>query len=205
MAKKWAYKTPGIPDDSFKQSEGVPGPTKEEIRVVTISKARLREGDIVIDIGCGTGGLTVEAALQVSPKGKVYAIDEDETAIKLTMSNAEKFGVEKNVMVVRGRAPDALQNLPRADAIIIGGSSSLREVLRTSKDKLKPNGRVVVNAILLETATTAIGELKRLGFTDIDVTQLFVAKGKQVTSGTMMMARNPITIISATKPSEEEN
>jgi cobalt-precorrin-6B (C15)-methyltransferase len=205
MAKKWAYKTPGIPDDSFKQSEGVPGPTKEEIRVVTISKARLREGDIVIDIGCGTGGLTVEAALQVSPKGKVYAIDEDETAIKLTMSNTEKFGVEKNVMVVRGRAPDALQNLPRADAIIIGGSSSLREVLRASKDKLKPNGRVVVNAILLETATTAIGELKRLGFADIDVTQLFVAKGKQVTSGTMMMARNPITIISATNPSEEEN
>ncbi len=63
MAKTWAYKTAGIPDELFNQNDKVPGPTKEEIRVVTISKARLSEGDIVIDVGCGTGGLTVEAAL----------------------------------------------------------------------------------------------------------------------------------------------
>ena len=66
------------------QNDNVPGPTKEEIRVITISKARLCEGSIVVDVGCGTGGLTVEAALQVAPKGKVYAIDEDQEAIDLT-------------------------------------------------------------------------------------------------------------------------
>ena len=88
------YKTPGIPDEQFNQNENVPGPTKEEIRVITISKARLSEGSIVIDVGCGTGGLTVEAALQVAPKGKVYAIDEDQAAIDLTKSNVEKFGVQ---------------------------------------------------------------------------------------------------------------
>lgn len=200
MAKKWTYKTPGIPDDLFNQSDGVPGPTKEEIRVVTISKARLREDSVVIDVGCGTGGLTVEAALQVAPKGKVYAIDEDEAAIELTKSNVEKFGVQGNVVVVRGKAPEALQNLPKADAILVGGSVSLREVLRTSLGLLKENGRVVINAILLETATTAIDELKKLNFKDIDVALVSVAKGKQINSGTMMMARNPITIVSATKP-----
>jgi len=200
MAKIWAYKTPGVPDELFNQSDAVPGPTKEEIRVVTISKARLNEGAVVIDVGCGTGGLTVEAALQVAPKGKVYAIDEDQAAIDLTKSNVEKFGVQNNVVISQGSAPEALASLPLADAILVGGSGFLREVLLVSKAKLKTGGRVVVNAILLETASTAVDELKNLGFKDVDVCQISVAKGKQINSGTMMMARNPITIVSATKP-----
>jgi cobalt-precorrin-6B (C15)-methyltransferase len=199
MDKTWAYKTAGIPDELFNQNDKVPGPTKEEVRTLTISKARLCEGSIVIDVGCGTGGLTVEAALQVAPKGKVYAIDEDQAAIELTKRNVEKFEVQDNVMVVRGKAPEALLSLPRADAVLIGGSVSLREVLRASKDKLKANGRIVVNAILLETACSAVDELKKLNFKDIDVAQVSVAKGKQINSGTMMMARNPITIVSASK------
>ena len=200
MAKAWAYKTSGIPDEMFNQTDEVPGPTKEEIRVVTISKARLSEGSIVIDVGCGTGGLTVEAALQVAPKGKVYAIDEDQAAINLTKSNVEKFGVQGNVVISLGNAPEALASLPLADAILIGGSGFLREVLLVAKAKLKLKGRVVINAILLETAYTAVDELKKLGFKDIDVVHISVAKGKQINSGTMMMARNPITIVSASKP-----
>jgi cobalt-precorrin-6B (C15)-methyltransferase len=201
MVKNWAYKTPGIPDGSFNQSDDVPGPTKEEIRAVTISKARLTEGAVVIDVGCGTGGLTVEAALQVGLKGKVYAIDEDEAAIRLTTANVEKFGAQGNVSVTGGRAPQVLLALPKADAIMVGGGGlSLRAILQIANSKLKPNGRIVVNAILLETATTAIEELKVLGFKDLDIAQISVAKGKQINSGTMMMARNPITIISATKP-----
>ena len=117
MAKIWGYKTAGIPDELFNQNDAVPGPTKEEIRVITISKARLCEGSIVVDVGCGTGGLTVEAALQVAPRGKVYAIDEDQAAIELTKSNVEKFGVQANVSITRGKAPEALLSLPTADAI----------------------------------------------------------------------------------------
>jgi cobalt-precorrin-6B (C15)-methyltransferase len=200
MAKNWGYKTPGIPDDMFNQQEQVPGPTKEEIRVVTISKARLCEGSTVIDVGCGTGGLTVEAALQVAPSGKVYAIDEDKVAVELTKKNAEKFGVQNNVIIVEGKAPDALQNFPVADAILIGGSAALKDVLLTAKGLLKTNGRIVVNAILLETAVTAVETLKALSFKEVDVALVWVAKGKQINSGTMMMARNPITIVSATKP-----
>ncbi|MBM4400633.1 MAG: precorrin-6Y C5,15-methyltransferase (decarboxylating) subunit CbiT [Crenarchaeota archaeon] len=195
----WSYKTPGIPDELFLQSDKVPGPTKEEVRVLTISKARLREGFHVIDVGCGTGSLTIEAALQVAPKGKVFAIDEDEKAVELTKTNVARFAVQGTVQVIRGKAPEALSNLPKVDAVFIGGSQSLREVIRTSHQKLKKNGRIVVNAILLETGYTALDEIRKLGFKEVDVIMVFVAKGKEVSAGTMMLARNPITIISATK------
>ena len=195
----WTCKTPGIPDELFVQSDDVPGPTKEEIRVLTISKARLSAGSIVVDVGCGTGGLTVEAALQVTPKGKVFAIDNDENAIKLTKTNIAKFAVQNTVQLIEGKAPDALLNLPKVDAVFIGGSQSLREVIRASYQKLKKNGRIVVNAILLETGYAALDEIRKLNFKEVEVIMVFVAKGKEINSGTMMMARNPITIISATK------
>ena len=195
----WSYKTLGIPDELFSQSDKVPGPTKEEVRVLTISKARLREGFYVVDIGCGTGGLTVEAALQVAYNGKVFAIDKNEAAVSLTRGNVEKFGVQNVVQIIHGKAPEVMSNLPKVDAVIIGGSASLREVIRSSYEKLKENGRIVINAILLETAYTALDEIKKLHFKDVDVTTVFVAKGREVDSRTMMVARNPITIISATK------
>jgi cobalt-precorrin-6B (C15)-methyltransferase len=199
MIEMWTCRTPGIPDEMFEQSEEVPGPTKEEIRVLTISKARLREGSVVVDVGCGTGGLTVEAALQVTPKGKVFAIDEDEKAVELTKTNVARFAVQGTVQVIRGKAPDALTNLPEVDAVLLGGSQSLREVIKASHQKLTKNGRIVINAILLETGYTALDEIKKLNFKEVDVIMVFVAKGKEVSSGTMMLARNPITIISATK------
>ncbi|MCW3998834.1 MAG: precorrin-6Y C5,15-methyltransferase (decarboxylating) subunit CbiT [Candidatus Bathyarchaeota archaeon] len=200
MTKEWIYKTPGIPDEAFNQNEKVPGPTKEEIRVITISKARLSEGAVVVDVGCGTGGLTVEAALQVGSKGRVYALDEDPNAVELTKSNVHKFAVENQVSVTLGKAPGALLSLPRADAFLVGGGGvSLRPILQFANAKLNPNGRIVVNAILLETATVAVDELKALRFVDIDVAAISVAKGKQINSGTMMLARNPVTIVSATK------
>lgn len=195
----WSYKTPGIPDKLFLQSDKVPGPTKEEVRVLTISKARLREGFYVVDVGCGTGGLTVEAALQVASNGKVFAIDEDEAAVSLTRENVEKFGVQNVVQVIHGKAPEVMSNLPKVDSVIIGGSVSLREAIRSSYEKLKENGRIAINAILLETAYTALDEIKKLNFKNVDVTLVFVAKGREVASRTMMVARNPITIISATK------
>jgi cobalt-precorrin-6B (C15)-methyltransferase len=199
MSEMWTCRTPGIPDEMFAQSDDVPGPTKEEIRVITISKARLTEGSVVVDVGCGTGGLTVEAALQVAPKGKVFAIDNDEKAIELTKTNVARFAVQNTVQIIKGKAPEALTNLPQVDAVLIGGSQSLRDVIRASHQKLKKNGRIAVNAILLETGYTALDEIKKLNFKEIDVIMVFVAKGKKIRSGTMMMARNPITIISATK------
>ena len=195
----WTYKTPGIPDDLFLQSDNVPGPTKEEIRALTISKARLKEGFYVIDVGCGTGGLTIEAALQVGYKGRVFAIDEDDEAVKLTVSNVEKFDAQDIVKVLKGKAPEALADLPAVDVVIIGGTKGLGEIIPVAYAKLKKHGRIVVNAILLETGFKALDAIRKAGFTEIDVTQINVAKGKNIDGGTMMLARNPITVISATK------
>lgn len=195
----WSYKTPGIPDEFFMLSEKVPGPTKEEIRALTISKARLREGFYVVDVGCGVGGLTIEAALQVGSAGKVFAIDESEEAVNVTKANVEKFGVKERVQILKGKAHEAMLNLPTVDAVLIGGSKSLKDVLRVAHEKIRKNGRIVVNAIMLNTCYEALKEMESLNLEEIDVATVFVAKGKRVESGVMMIARNPITIISATK------
>lgn len=195
----WIYKTPGIPDGLFITSDKVPGPTKEEIRVITISKARLREGDYLVDVGCGVGSITVEAALQVGRTGKVFAIDEDEEAIRITGRNVAKFGVQDVIQLINGKAPEVMQPLPPVDAVIVGGSRSIADVLKISYGKLKAGGRLVVNAVTLETAYEAVKIMKELGLVDLDVVNVSVAKGRFTDAGVMMLARNPITIISAAK------
>ena len=86
----WKYKTPGIPDELFERTEEVPI-TKEEVRVIQLSKARLSSGDIVFDIGCGSGSMTVEAGLQIGQQGKIYALNFYPKAISLTKKNLKKF------------------------------------------------------------------------------------------------------------------
>src|SRR3972149_5275580 len=81
----WKHSTPGIPDELFERIEEVPI-TKEEVRVIQISKARLSPGQIVYDIGCGSGSVSIEAALQVKPTGKVSSID----VTQITVSKSRK-------------------------------------------------------------------------------------------------------------------
>ena len=198
------YRTPGIPDELFARSENIPM-TKEEIRALTISKARLKASDVVIDVGCGTGSITVEAARQVSPGGVVYAIDRDRKAITLTEKNLSKFNISDSVQLVNREATQALGKLPAVDAILIGsGGTNLAKIIQLSFKKLKPTGRIVINAILLETASTALNELSRLHFKDVEVIQVTIAKSRKIRQGTMMIARNPIMIISGVKPGRRE-
>ena len=88
----WKHKTPGIPDENFERDENVPI-TKEEVRAIQISKARLSSGQTVFDIGCGSGSISVEASLQIESSGKVYAVDVDPKAIELTKKNLSKFSL----------------------------------------------------------------------------------------------------------------
>jgi cobalt-precorrin-6B (C15)-methyltransferase len=194
----WNYKTPGIPDEFFERIEKVPI-TKEEVRTIQLSKARLTPGQTVFDIGCGSGSITIEAAIQVENTGKVIAIDYDSKAIELTKKNIEKFGVS-NVSVIFGNAKEKILELGIADVIFIGGTGGdTKEIVELCQDKLKSGGRIVIGIILIETLYSVLEILEKLQFNSVDITQVTISKSKKTTKGTMMLARNPVTIISATK------
>lgn len=194
----WKNKTPGIPDAQFERTEDVPI-TKEEIRALQICKAQLSPGQTVYDIGCGSGSITVEAALQIESNGSVYAIDFDSKAINLTKKNLEKFNVS-NVKVIFGNAKEKISELPEADAIFIGGTGGdTQKIIELCQNKLKPGGRIVIGVILIETLFSVISIIEKLNFTSVDITQITISKSRKTSTGTMMLARNPVTIISATK------
>jgi cobalt-precorrin-6B (C15)-methyltransferase len=194
----WKYKTSGIPDEDFERLDDVPI-TKEEIRTLQISKARLSPGFTVYDIGCGSGSISVEAALQVESTGKVYAVDVDPKAIKLTKRNLEKFGVS-NVSAILGNAMDKISELPETDAIFIGGTGGdTVDILKLCENKLKTGGRIVIGVILIETLFAVLSIIEKLNFISVDITQVTISKSRKTSTGTMMLARNPVTIVSATK------
>jgi len=194
----WKFKTPGIPDEEFDRAEKVPI-TKEEVRVVQISKARLKPGQIVYDIGCGSGSISIEAAFQIETSGKVLAVDYDEKAIELTKKNIEKFGLT-NISVIHGNAKEKIQELEEADTIFIGGTGGdTKEIVELCENKLKSRGRIVVGIILIETLYSVLQVLEKLQFESVDITQVTISKSRKTSTGTMMLARNPVTIISATK------
>ena len=192
----WSYRTPGIPDDLFDRTEEVPI-TKEDIRAIAISKLRLKEGHSAIDVGCGSGSITVELCLQT--KGAVYAIDFDKNAVELTKKNLQKFGVQAEVSL--GKAQEILPSLPQVDAVIVGGTwGDTRQVIQLAIGRLKKGGRIVIDTILIETQYQALETISEMELSEVDVTQVTIAKARKVTTGTMMLARNPVMIISATKP-----
>ena len=194
----WNFKTPGIPDEYFERTEDVPI-TKEEVRTIQISKARLRPGNTVYDIGCGSGSITVEAGLQVESSGKIYAVDIDPKAVELTRKNLDRFGVS-NVDVILGDAKEKIPNLPMADAIFIGGTGGdTKDIVSLCHDKLKPGARIVVGIILIETLYSVMEMMNGLNFDSVDMTQITISKSRKTSTGTMMLARNPVMVISATK------
>jgi cobalt-precorrin-6B (C15)-methyltransferase len=194
----WDYKTPGIPDEYFERTEKVPI-TKEEIRTIQLSKARLKPGFTVYDIGCGSGSISIEAAIQIEKTGKVIAIDYDENAVELTKKNIEKFGIS-NISVIHGNAKEKILELGKADSIFIGGTGGdTKEIVQLAEDKLNPGGRLVIGIILIETLYSVLDILDNLNFDSIDITQVTISKSRKTSKGTMMLARNPVTIISATK------
>ncbi|MDE1725136.1 MAG: precorrin-6Y C5,15-methyltransferase (decarboxylating) subunit CbiT [Thaumarchaeota archaeon] len=194
----WKHQTPGIPDEYFERVEDVPI-TKEEVRVIQISKARLSRGQIVYDIGCGSGSISIEAAHQIGASGKIFSIDVDQNAIDLTKKNLDKFQIS-NVDVILGNAIQKINDLPPADAIFIGGTGGeTAEIIKLCESKLKQGGRIVIGTILVETLYSVLSTIEKLKFSSIDIIQVTISKSRKTSTGTMFLARNPVTIISATK------
>ena len=143
----------GIKDEEFVRGK-VPM-TKEEIRILTIAKAQIAHNAVICDVGAGTGSLSIEAA-RLAPAGHVYAIEKNPEGIGLIAENAKRFGVE-NITVIEGAAPDALAGLPELDVALIGGSGrKLSDILDIIGERLRLNGRIVANAITMQTVAACL-------------------------------------------------
>ena len=183
-------RAPGLPDEAFERGD-VPM-TKQEVRAAVLAKLAVRPEDILWDVGAGTGSVSVELAL-VAPRGRVYAVECRPEGCALIKANREKFRT-RNLVLVEGLAPAALSDLPAPDAVFIGGSKgSLAAIVDAALDK-NPDARICVSAIALETLSAAVAALTAKGRT-MQVSQIAVSRAKAVGGLHLMMAQNPIYLI----------
>ena len=183
-------RAPGLPDEAFERGD-VPM-TKQEVRAAVLAKLAVRPEDILWDVGAGTGRVSVELAL-AAPRGRVYAVECRPEGCALIKANREKFRT-RNLVLVEGLAPAALSDLPAPDAVFIGGSKgSLAAIVDAALDK-NPDARICVSAIALETLSAAVAALTAKGRT-VQVSQIAVSRAKAVGGLHLMMAQNPIYLI----------
>ena len=183
-------RAPGLPDEAFERGD-VPM-TKQEVRAAVLAKLAVHPEDILWDVGAGTGSVSVELAL-AAPRGRVYAVECRPEGCALIKANREKFRT-RNLVLGEGLAPAALSDLPAPDAVFIGGSKgSLAAIVDAALDK-NPDARICVSAIALETLSAAVAALTAKGRT-VQVSQIAVSRAKAVGGLHLMMAQNPIYLI----------
>ena len=170
--------------------------TKQEIRVLTIAKARLKSSDVVVDVGAGTGSLSIEAARLCR---KVFALERNVEAIDLIRRNVEKFALD-NVEIIHSEAPRGLDRIDRIDAALIGGSGGfLTSILDAIAQRLNVGGRIVINAITIQSVSTALAWFQARENYSSDAIQVQINRLEKVGRVDMARALNPIYIISAIK------
>ena len=181
----------GIDDEAFVRGK-VPM-TKSEVRAVLMSRLGIRPEMTCADIGAGTGSCTVEMAL-AAWKGKVYAIDPNPEAVALIKENCRKFHIG-NVDAREGLAPDDIKDFPPLDAAFIGGSKGRMEGIFREILGKNPDCRIVVSAIALQTLSAALEAFAAFGM-EPEVVQIQASSAKRVAGLDMLMAKNPIFLVS---------
>lgn len=183
-------RAPGIPDEAFLRDK-IPM-TKQEVRAAALAKLGVGPQEVCWDIGAGTGSVSVELALH---SRAVWAVERKPEACALIRRNRERF-CAWNLRLVEGHAPEALEALPAPDAVFLGGTGrQLPEILRAVYAK-NPKARVCISAIALETLHQAVAELTALGRAP-EITQIAVSRAKAAGELHLLLAQNPIFLISA--------
>ena len=176
--------------------------TKEEVRAISLNKLNLKNAKTFIDVGAGTGSVSIEAALTYANL-KVIAIERNDVAIDLINQNVNKFNLS-NIEVIKDYAPIDLD--VKADGIFLGGTgNNLEEIIKWSKDLLIPGGRLVANFILIDNFYDTLDLLKKYNFVNLDVSQLSINKLEKLGSRDYFKPHNPIFIISCEKGAEKED
>lgn len=188
--------SPGIPDAEFAHEGAMI--TKEELRVISLSKLMIKKGSVVWDIGACTGSVAIEAAL--SGAGIVYAVEKDPKRVKDIVANRKKFGAD-NVEVIQGRAPECLSIIKeRPGSVFVGGGGrDIGGILACVSRRLLPGGRCVVNAVTIETASRAAAFFKSRKWR-FELIQVSISKARDLSGLTMLTAMNPLFIITGRKP-----
>jgi precorrin-6Y C5,15-methyltransferase (decarboxylating) len=183
---------PGLPDDAY-DSDGQL--TKREVRAVTLALLGPRPGELLWDVGAGSGSIGIEW-MRSHPACRAIAVESaPERAARIT-ANAAALGVP-GLRLVEGRAPLALAGLPQPAAIFIGGGLTGDGMLETCLDALAPGGRLVANAVTLESEAVLTAGHAKLGG---DLTRLAVHRASPVGGFTGWRPQMPVTIWSVVKP-----
>jgi precorrin-6Y C5,15-methyltransferase (decarboxylating) len=186
--------TLGIPDEEFNAVKKLI--TKEEIRVITLAKLKLRHDMTLWDIGAGSGSVSVEAD-HLLPNGRIFAVERNPQYAEFVKKNLNKFNT-RHVTLVEGEAPACLEILPDPDRVFIGGSGgSLSEILEAVDARLPAEGVVVINAITLDTLTAANEFFDNAGY-QLEVTAVNIAR-TQPADYRKFEAYNPVYIVAAVK------
>jgi precorrin-6Y C5,15-methyltransferase (decarboxylating) len=189
----------GNPDDVFAQTRPKSGLiTQAEVRAIALAQMDLHPGDVMWDVGAGSGSVAIEAAQLVAP-GMVYAIEQDAADFHLIGANLETFGV-KNVKPVFGTAPAVFAGLPAPDAVFVGGNGGeVSRLLEASFAVLRPGGRLVSNVGTLEMLSATYAVLKRLAG-PADVLLMSLARGVEQLESLRFEAVNPTFLLRVRKP-----
>lgn len=192
----------GIEDDQFLQRKPDKGLiTKKEVRVVSLAEMNLKQDSVVWDIGTATGSVAIEAA-RIARNGQVFAVEKNEPDLENAYANARKFRTD--ITFIHAKAPQGLEQLPDPDAVFVGGSGGeLPELIRLCRERLRPNGRFVLNAVTIENLYEAMQALKEAGF-ETTVTMLQVSRSKPILHLTRLEGLNPVYVITGKIPAEME-
>ncbi|WP_435769439.1 precorrin-6y C5,15-methyltransferase (decarboxylating) subunit CbiE [Nocardioides sp. SYSU DS0651] len=160
-ASSWAT---GLRDDRFEHDGQL---TKRDVRASALARLEPRPGALLWDVGAGAGSIGIEW-LRTHPRTEAVAVESDAGRAERITRNAAALGVPR-LHVVEGRAPEVLRDLPRPDAVFVGGGATAPGLLDRCREALRPGGRLVAHAVTLETEQVLLaayaehgGELTRL-------------------------------------------
>lgn len=186
--EEWDYKSPGIADDLFLRSKA--GLTREEIRSIIVSKARIKGDERVLDVGTGSGSVSIEFARLGCD---VTAVEKDEENFEIARKNIERFGLEGKIELISGEMGKIDLN-NRFDVIFFGGTDNLKESFENAFKRLKAGGGIIIAAVRLETVVEAMEVLKSKGINS-EVLNICMNKGKDLGGKTALVPSYPIFLI----------
>ena len=182
----------GLPDSAFSHDGQL---TKRDVRAITLARLAPLPGQLLWDVGAGSGSIGIEW-MRAYPSCRTLAIEADEGRQQLIEHNRDALGVP-GLQLIRGKAPQALQGLERPDAIFIGGGVTREGVLDTCWQQLKPGGRLVANAVTLQSEMLLMSWRARHGG---ELTRVHIAQAQPLGEFDTWRQALPITLLDVTKP-----